>query len=320
MHKLFFPLVIILSFLNCKKTNSKKDIKIPPGNVVLYVRSIGGGYANPPTGYGIYTNSDTGGTERPLIESSTFQFSNPTWAKNNKIYFNCNCGGERYQQIYSINTDGTNINRVSKDTGVVNLLGDISPVNDKMFYYKGNGQLYTNNLDGTNEQLFTISGQVYSWHPNKNELILVDKEINNSGENIMNIYVIKEDGSGKKRVTNNTDSKIFFSSPFISFDASKIVYTSIRERFFGPTISTVLQDVYTCDIDGSNEQRITDTKPQTLVEWYNGNWSKESDKVLLIGQDNFRLPYSMSLMNPITLSGHQISSGLKGITGKMKQF
>ena len=87
MHKLFFPLVIILSFLNCKKTNSKKDIKIPPGNVVLYVRSIGGGYANPPTGYGIYTNSDTGGTERPLIESSTFQFSNPTWAKNNKIYW-----------------------------------------------------------------------------------------------------------------------------------------------------------------------------------------------------------------------------------------
>jgi len=201
MHRLFFPLVIILSFLNCKKTNSEKDTTIPTENVVLYVRSIGGGYANPPTGYGIYTNSDTGGTERPLIESNTLQFYNPNWAKNNKIYFNCNCGGERYQQIYSINTNGTNISRVSKDTSVVNLLADISPFNDKMLYYKVNGgsvQTCTNNLVGTDEKLLPINGDYFSWHPNKSELVFIDKEINSSGENIMNIYLINEDGGGKK--------------------------------------------------------------------------------------------------------------------------
>jgi hypothetical protein len=188
MHKLLLSLIIILSFLNCKKTNSEKDTTIPPGNVVLYARSIGGGYANSPTGYGIYTNSDTGGTERPLIESKAIQFYNPNWAKNNKIYFNCNCGGEKYEQIYSIKTDGTNMSRVSKDTSVLNGVLDISPFNDKMLYYNGNGQLYTSNLDGSNEKLLAISGQVYSWHPSKNELTLVDKEINSSGENVMNIY------------------------------------------------------------------------------------------------------------------------------------
>jgi Tol biopolymer transport system component len=320
MHKVFVPLIISLSFLNCKKASSENAIKIPPGNVVLYARSIGGGYANPPTGYGIYTNSDTGGSERPLIESNTLEFHNPNWAKNNRIYFNCHCGGERYEQIYSVNTDGTNIHRFSRDTGVVNLLVDISPYNDKLIYYKGNGNLYTNNLDGNSEKILAISGQVYSCHPNKNELILVDKELNSNGENVMNIYIINEDGSGKRRVTNNTDAKTIFSSPFISFDGSKIVYTSVRERFFGPTISSIVQDVYTCNIDGSNEQRITDNKPQTLVSPYNGNWSKESDKVIVIGQDNFRLPYSLVLTNPTTLSKHLVSTSAAKVMARMKQF
>ena len=89
--------------------------RIPPGNNLVYTYSDSyyPGFAN---NYGIYTNSDTGGTQTPLIESKSIAFYYPNWSSNDKIYFLSKYQGETKKQIYSINFDGTNVQRISKDT------------------------------------------------------------------------------------------------------------------------------------------------------------------------------------------------------------
>ena len=255
----------------------------------------------------VYTSSDTGSTETPLIESQTIFFCYPNWGKGDQIYFLSGPGGGGRAQVYSIDFDGTNIQRLSKDTLAEYTTLDFSPVNERFLYGKnkaGVRQLCSNNLDMNDEKVLLSGHAVGSWNPNGLNIVYSDSEPNSTGANVTNIYLMNADGTGRTKITSNTNPYPTYLSPYISPKGNKIVYTSTRERevtnhlFINTgtdTLRSTLTDVYTCNIDGSNEWRITNSVPQSDF-WYNANWANDSKTVLVI-HHGIRQMYDLRLRN-----------------------
>ena len=148
-----------------------------------------------------------------------------------------------------------------------------------------------------NDEKVLLSGAVSaSWSPDGRSIVYSNSELNNNGEKIMNLFLMNADGTGIIKITSNILPQLTYSTPFISPGGNKILYTSYRERLVtNTTLLSSLTDVYTCNINGSNEQRITNSYPQT-ESWYNANWSKDGKKMLLIYL-YIRMPYSLVVRN-----------------------
>jgi Tol biopolymer transport system component len=127
------------------------------------------------------------------------------------------------------------------------------------------------------------------------------------------------DGTGQNKITSNANAQLTYSTPFISPDGNKIVYTSTRARLVNNTsyIST-LTDVYTCNIDGSNEARITNSVPQSDF-WFNANWDKDSKRVLLI-HHGIRIPYTLYIFNTADNTGKLATATWIKPGADIKQF
>lgn len=293
---------ISLTIISCNRGNNTADQPssgVPPGNDLVYAL-VNAYYGGSTANYGIYTNNyDTGGTQTPLIESGTVPFYYPNWTNEDKVYFLSNYQGETRKQIYSINFDGTNVQRISKDTLTEYSTLDFSSVNGRLLYNKntgGNKQLCSNNLQMNDEKVLLSEAVNASWNPDGRTIIYSNSELNSNGEKIMNIFVMNADGTGISKVTSNTLPHLTYSTPFVSPNGSKIIYTSYRERLVtNTTLTSSLTDVYICNVDGSNEKRVTNSYPQTDF-WYNANWAKDSKRVLLIHL-GIRVPYTLRVRN-----------------------
>lgn len=301
-------MLIGFTIVSCNRgTNPPRppSSKVPPGNNLIYaIVTPNAGSGN--VTYGIYTNNaDTGGTQTPLIESQTITFHYPNWTNEDKVYFLSNLQGEASRQIYSINFDSTNIQRISKDLSTNYYTLDFSPVNGRFLYHKNTGgskQLCTNNLQMDDEKVLLSQEVSASWHPDGRTIVYSNWELNSNGEKIMNLFRMNADGTGITRITSNTLPQLTYQTPFISPNGSKIIYTSYRDRLVtNTTLTSSLSDAYICDIDGSNEKRVTNSLPQTEF-YYNGNWANDSKKALVIYK-NIRLPYTLSVRSTENNSG-----------------
>lgn len=306
----FFVLLIIHFFYSsCEKDNKDASPGIPAGNNVIY--SLGhGSYGGPTEKYGIYTSSDTGGIQTPLIESQTVAFQNPHWGPNDKIYFLSKYQGESRPQVYSINFDGTQVQRISKDTlaSFANL--DVSPITQQLLYNKHKGgviQLCRNNLQMNDEKVLLTDTVSASWSPDGSRIVYSRHVANTAGQKIMNLYLMNADGTGQTKITNNTLQLVTYATPFISPNGRKIVYTSARDRLVTNTsLTSYLADVYTCNIDGSNEIRITNSFPQSDF-WYNANWAADNERILVV-RFGIRIQYSLRVRSTLDNSEKSLSA------------
>ena len=295
-----FLVLLIISFLpiGCKKDHNDNPRRIPLGNNIIYTLEHGS-YAGYIEKYGIYTCSDTGSNQAPLIESKTIAFHNPRWGADEKIYFLSKYRGESRPQVYTINHNGTQVQRVSNDTLAIFADLDVSPLTQKLLYNKNKGgitQLCSNNLQMTDEKVLLPTGVSASWSPDGSRVIYSRSLPNATGQHLINLYIMNADGTGQTKITNNTLQLFTYSTPFISPDGTKIVYTSARDRLVtNTTLTSYLTDVYTCNIDGSNEIRISNAVPQTDF-WYNANWAADNERVLIF-RWGFRLQHSMRIRN-----------------------
>lgn len=319
----YFPVLLVIPFLysSCKKDDSGTPRGIPAGNNIVYTLEHGsyGGYIEK---YGIYTCSDTGGTETPLIESKTAAFLNPNWGPDEKIYFLSTYKGESRPQVYTINFNGTQVQRISNDTLAAFADLDVSPVNAKLLYNKhkeGITQLCSNNLLMNDEKVLLTDTVSATWSPDGSRIVYSRYLPNTVGQKVMNLYIMHADGTGQTKITNNTLQLFTYSTPFISPDGTKIVYTSARDRLVtNTTLTSFLTDVYTCNVDGSNEIRITNAVPQTDF-WYNANWAADSERVLLF-RYGFRLQHSMRVRNTRDNSEIHMPGFWTMISADIKQF
>ena len=133
-----------------------------------------------------------------ISKVTNVESSYPYWSPDSrKIVFQSNRTGDK-SDIYVMNSDGTNINRLTNSLG-----DDLTPVWSPdgikiafQSFRDGNEELYIMNPDGSMEQNIThtpIAEMHPKWHPNSQKLIF---SASTGYWNIVDHWQINIDGSG----------------------------------------------------------------------------------------------------------------------------
>jgi Tol biopolymer transport system component len=168
-------------------------------------------------------------------------------------------------EIWTMNTDGTNQQRLTSNDGGTRASGQPSWAPDGSriaFWANGPNGVWVMNANGSDQHLLTADPCGYSpdWSPRGDKIAFVSCRHANT-----EIYVMNADGTGQTRLTNNTHED---ESPAWSPDGRRIAFTSDRGV-------AVRWDVYVMDADGTNETRLT-TDPGTDS---NPAWSPDQSKI-----------------------------------------
>ena len=158
--------------------------------------------------------------------------------------------GMSYQntyQIYVMNPDGSNLNRVTNDPYQAH---DVTwaPDSRRVAYSSYNdGQIHVINIDGTSDRILT-NDPVFAMSPawsTRGDVLLFVSYRDYPDYSSTEIYSMNVDGTGLKRLTNN--SYVDYE-PRWSANQSQIVFLSSRNNNF---------DLYVMNANGSGETRIT---------------------------------------------------------------
>lgn len=276
-------LLLLASFISCKKSEvGQMDPESFPTDSVVYFRD------NPSGGIYVINKTRANHLQLALTATNPLVITSPNWGPNGKIYFVAKFEADSLMQVYSMNVDGSAVARLTDEQNVTHDQLSVSPISKKALFFKINtptAGMYTINLDGTNEQ--RISDYVInpSWHPDGNRIIYVESfDANPNGQMISNIFIMNYDGSGKTRITHNTDVYKHYFYPFISPDGTKIAFTEFTTDTNNDTY--LYSNIYSMNIDGTNEQKILVGNASN--NWSNCNWSKDG-KWLLISDANLNL-------------------------------
>jgi hypothetical protein len=154
---------------------------------------------------------------------------------------------------------------------------DSLPQNGKIAFSGRDGNIYTVEPDGSSLRQVTSNlkpspdGTTYppqqpAWSPDGTKIAYSHVRQLTSETQILDVYVMNADGSGK---TNLTRNKADGTLPAWSPDGTRIAFSSIRDSgdvFAQDTIS----DIYTMDTDGSDVVRVTKTPlevSETQPDW-----------------------------------------------------
>lgn len=147
---------------------------------------------------------------------------------------------------------------VTMTTGAQEAVSRIAFVSNE----RGNFDIYTMELDGSNKQQLTNSpfGEWRPiWSPDGTQILYHSKQDGN-----WELYVMDANGENKVNLTNHPSSDRFADwSP----DGSRIVFQSDRDVDF---------DLFIIDADGSNLEKITPTK----ADEYGPRWSPDGNKIV----------------------------------------
>lgn len=189
--------------------------------------------------------------------------SSPTEDKT-QIAFHSNRDGN--QQIYLMNIDGTNQQRLSNNT--YNDHGPVwSPDGSKIAFNSfrdGNYEVYVMNRDGTNQQRLTnnpADDRASTWSPDGSKIGFQSTRDGN-----WEIYLMNADGTNQQRLTNNPGED---AHPNWSPDGAKIAFYSTRDG--NP-------EIYVMNADGTNLQRLTNNSAEDYVP----KWSPDGSKIAFI--------------------------------------
>lgn len=163
-------------------------------------------------------NSD--GSNQQQITTHSADDRSPDWSlQGEKIIFASDRDGNGTREIYVINADGTGLEKIIDDTmeNGINLSDpawspDASKVAYQGFETNGSTVVFTANADGSNVQrLSTSTGSALQpdWSPDGVYISFVDLA---SGNNTDTIWIIKEDGSGEFRLTDDQGNRSSFPS------------------------------------------------------------------------------------------------------------
>jgi Tol biopolymer transport system component len=162
-----------------------------------------------------------------------------------------------YAEIFLINSDGTNLTELTKDTTISNLYPEWSPDGKKIVYVQGHGDAISMmNFDGTNpNRLASVAGDDWDerpiWSPDGKKIVYVPHGT---------ITVMNSDGSNQQPLSSG-------SSPSWSKDGTKIVFISGYE-------------VFVMNANGSNKQQLTHDSAYTRYP----NWSPDGQKIAFLSQ------------------------------------
>jgi Tol biopolymer transport system component len=191
--------------------------------------------------------------------------------------------GESYEEIYTINIDGTTRRRLTINS-YIDEHPCWSPAGDKIVFCSNrdrNYEIYIMNSDGSDLQRLTnnpADDLTPSWSPRGDKIAFVSNRDGN-----YEIYTMNPDGSNLRRLTtapaNDTD-------PAWSPDSSKIAFCSDRNRNF---------DIFIMNADGTGLRQVT--------------FHPSDEKHPAWSLDGTRLVYCHNLYGPYLLAVINLSDG-----------
>jgi dipeptidyl aminopeptidase/acylaminoacyl peptidase len=203
--------------------------------------------------YQLYTmNADGSGVRRVTHDANDDR--RPTWTADGHVLFQS--GSFPNRAIFRINADGNGLQQltpVSSDNATVAAAPRGGRIAFSSTRGDGTQRLYTANADGSAAQLVLPSppGRETAdveadWSPRGNQLLFV--RFTFGGPLDSDLYVVRTDGSGLRRLTNTPDQLEL--QPAWSPDGTKI-------SFFGFTLGDQHAAVYTMNADGSGVTEIS---------------------------------------------------------------
>ncbi|MBS1971902.1 MAG: M28 family peptidase [Bdellovibrionales bacterium] len=156
--------------------------------------------------------------------------------------------------IYSSDLKGKNLKRLTKSLGY-DAEGSYSP-DGKWIVFASNRAAYTEKLSPEDQKMFQQDPSY-----------------------MMDIYIMKEDGTGVKRLT---DAKGYDGGPFFSADGKHITW-----RRFAPNGATA--EIYTMNVDGSDQKAVTHMKSMSWAPYYHPSGDYIIFASSVLGYSNFEL-------------------------------
>lgn len=157
-------------------------------------------------------------------------------------------------EIFSSDLKGKKLQRLTKDMGY-DAEGSYSP-DGKWIAFASNRAAYTEKLSVEDQKIFQQDPSY-----------------------MMDIYLMKEDGTQVKRLT---DAKGYDGGPFFSADGKKITW-----RRFAPHGATA--EIYTMNVDGSEQKPITHMKSMSWAPYYHPSGDYIIFASSVLGYANFEL-------------------------------
>jgi Tol biopolymer transport system component/DNA-binding winged helix-turn-helix (wHTH) protein len=185
------------------------------------------------------------------VTNSVAEDNLPNWSPDGtKIAFTSNRDGTG--DIFSMDSDGSNVTRLTY-TAAAEHASVWSPDGTKIAFDSerdGNREIYIMNSDGSNQVRLTYNpttdaGPV-SFSPD-GQRIAFSRNASTEGRSTydFNIFVMNVDGGDVRQLTNDPE---YDAEPVWSPDGARILFVSGRDANF---------EVYSIDIDGTNEVNIT---------------------------------------------------------------
>jgi hypothetical protein len=156
--------------------------------------------------------------------------------------------------IFSADMNGKNLKRLTNSKGY-DAEGSYSP-DGKWIAFASNRAGYTEKLEGEDKKFFEQDPSY-----------------------MMDIYIMKEDGTDVKRLTT---SKGYDGGPFFSADGKKITW-----RRFAPNGATA--EIYTMNVDGSDQKQITNLKSMSWAPYFHPSGDYLIFTSSVLGFSNFEL-------------------------------
>nr|BFD66914.1 M28 family peptidase [Bdellovibrio sp. HAGR004] len=156
--------------------------------------------------------------------------------------------------IFSSDLKGQGVLRLTKEKGY-DAEASYSP-DGQWIAFASNRAGYTEKLDGEDKKLFEQDPSY-----------------------MMDIYIMKADGTEVKRLTN---SKGYDGGPFFSADGKKITW-----RRFSPNGSTA--EIFTMNVDGSNQTQVTQLKSMSWAPYFHPSGDYIIFGSSILGYSNFEL-------------------------------
>ena len=258
--------------------------------------------------YGIYA-LDLAASKANLIYGSDNEIQTSALRLNtigDKFVFAMKIDGanDNNTEIFTVNVDGTELNRVTSNT-YFDLYPVWSPDGNMIDFLSrrdGDLDIYTMNSYGDDQRKLYDSGSN-------------DADIDRKGDTIVftsmySIWTMKADGTSPKQITSLPNAGQWGTAnlpvgdydPRLSSNGEKVVF----ERLENPNSTHGNYDIFTVNVDGSEETRLTDTGySQGLA-----NWSHEGDKIAyVVAAVNDEGRYDIYLMNNDGTNNHDVTPG-----------
>lgn len=209
----------------------------PDGSTILFSSGRNGGFQ-------LFTMDIDGSNVKQITDfDDPATLREPSYSPDgSRIAFNAYADGSAARDIYVIDSDGTNLKRLTDNGTTIDLNQVWSPNGDRIAFTSGrdgDAEIYTMKPDGSDVKQLThndYADATPAWSPDGTKIAYASSP----GE-YADIYTMNADGTGKTQVTDAPETDEF---PSWSPDGSEIVFETLREEGY-------VSELYKKNADGS---------------------------------------------------------------------